>query len=224
MSTCFFFCNVSHANYLGKYAKGKNLIWVNRSFHESAFIWDSFDSNRYFLRAFKYFLLTLQFYKFMNVPMWVTWNCPADDTNLLLSDKPLKKVNRHISHDLKLLNIWLRANKISLNASKTEIILFRPKSQSNITKHLNFRISGQYIERISEVKYLGLILNEFLSWGTCYTLLKKKLNRAIGFLSKVWHFTSQHLLKTIYYSLFNSHLIYGCHVWGQYQGTEFQKK
>ena len=138
----------------------------------------------------------------------------ADDTNLLLSDKPLKKI-KHINHDLKLLNIWLRANKI-LNASKTEIILFRPKSQSNITKHVNFRISGQYIERISEVKILGLILNEFLSWSTYYTLLKKKLNRAIGLLSNVRHFTSQHLLKTIYYSLFNSHLIYGCQMWGQY--------
>ena len=90
----------------------------------------------------------------------------ADDTNLLLSDKSLKKINKHINNDLKLLNIWLRANKISLNPSKTEIILFRPKSQSNITKHLNFRISGQYIERIIEVKYLGLILNEILSWST----------------------------------------------------------
>ena len=114
----------------------------------------------------------------------------ADDTNLLLSDISLKKMNKHINHNLKLLNIWLRANIISLNASKTEIILFRPKSQSNITKHLNFRISGQYIGRISEVKYLGLILNEFLSWSTYYTLLKKKLNRAIGLLSKVRHFTS----------------------------------
>ena len=124
---------------------------------------------------------------------------------------------------MKLLNIWLRAKKISLNASKTEIILFRLKSQSNITKHLNFRISGQYIERISKVKYLGFILNGFLSWGTYYTLFKKKLNRAAGLLSKVQHFTSQHLQKTIYHSLFNSHLIYGCQVWGQYQGTEFKK-
>ena len=113
----------------------------------------------------------------------------ADDTNLLLSDKPLKKINKHINHDLKLLNIWLRANKI-LNASTTEIILFRPKSQSNTTKHVNFRISGKYIERISEVKILGLILNEFLSRSTYYTLLKKKLNRAIGLLSNVRHLLS----------------------------------
>ena len=53
--------------------------------------------------------------------------------------------------------------------------------------------------------------------------MKKKLNRAIGLLSKVQHFTSQHLLKTLYYSLFNSHLIYRFQVWGQYQGTEFKK-
>ena len=97
----------------------------------------------------------------------------ADDTNLLLSDKSLKKINKHINHDLKLLNIWLRTNKISLNASKTEIILFRPKSQSNITKHLHFRVSSQYIRRISEVKDLWLILSEFLSWSTYYSLLKK---------------------------------------------------
>ena len=66
-------------------------------------------------------------------------------------------------------------------------------------------------------------LNDILSWSTYYTSLKKKLNRAIGLLSKVRHFTSQHLLKSLYYSLFNSHLIYGCQVWGQYQGNEFKK-
>ena len=96
-------------------------------------------------------------------------------------------------------------------------MLFRPKSQSNITKHLNFRISGQYIEELVKSN------NEFLSWSTCYTLLKRKLNREIRSLSKILDFTSQHLLKTINYSLFNSHLIYGCQVWGQYQGTEFKK-
>ena len=35
---------------------------------------------------------------------------------ILVSDKLLKKINKGINHDLKLLNIWLRANKISLNA------------------------------------------------------------------------------------------------------------
>ena len=57
----------------------------------------------------------------------------ADDTNLLLVDNSLKKRSKHINHDLKLLTAWLRANRISLNTSKTEILLFRTKSKRNIT-------------------------------------------------------------------------------------------
>ena len=44
----------------------------------------------------------------------------ADDTNLLLADNSLKKISKHINHDLKLLIAWLRANRISLNTSKTK--------------------------------------------------------------------------------------------------------
>ena len=51
----------------------------------------------------------------------------ADDTNLLYSSKSLKDINKKINFDLKNIVHWLRANKISLNTSKTEIILFRTK-------------------------------------------------------------------------------------------------
>ena len=66
----------------------------------------------------------------------------ADDTNILFSHKSLKKINKYINHDLSQIVQWLRANRISLNASKIETILFRPKTKT-ITKHLNFRINGQ---------------------------------------------------------------------------------
>ena len=51
------------------------------------------------------------------------------------------------------------------------------------------------------------------------TNLEKKLSRSIGLLSKTKHYLPKFLLKTIYYSLFNSHLIYGCEVWGQNQNN-----
>ena len=47
----------------------------------------------------------------------------ADDTNLLFANKSLKKINKYINHYLVLINKWLRANKISLNTTKTEIII-----------------------------------------------------------------------------------------------------
>ncbi|XP_057296223.1 uncharacterized protein LOC130625172 [Hydractinia symbiolongicarpus] len=51
----------------------------------------------------------------------------ADDTNLICFDKSLKYLSKRIIMDLKFLIQWLNANKISLNASKTEYILFKHK-------------------------------------------------------------------------------------------------
>ena len=76
------------------------------------------------------------------------------DTNLILADNSLKKINKHINHNLKLLTTRLRENRTSFNTSKIEILLFRPKFKRNTTKHLNFRISGQYIPWTTQVKYL----------------------------------------------------------------------
>ena len=122
----------------------------------------------------------------------------ADDTNLLYTSKSLNKISKHINHDIKHLCQWLQSNKISLNASKTETIIIKTKLKT-IAKHLNFRVSGQKINPTTTVKYLGVHLNNSL---------QTKQSRAIGLLSRIRHYTPKSLLKTIYFSLFNSHLIY----------------
>ena len=48
----------------------------------------------------------------------------ADDTNLLHMSKNLKNLQKEMNYDLKNLCLWLLANKISLNKSKTELIYF----------------------------------------------------------------------------------------------------
>ena len=138
----------------------------------------------------------------------------ADDTNLLLTGKSFKKINKQVNQDLALICRWPRANKISLSTSKTEIIIFRPK-QKQITKHLNFRISGQKINTCSKVRYLGVILEEHLDWNLYINSLNCKPNRAIRILSKMRHYVPKFLLNTLYYTIFHSHLIYSCQIWGQ---------
>ena len=88
---------------------------------------------------------------------------------------------------------------------------------------MNFRVSGQKINTTTSVKYLGVYLNDSLTWETHFKNLIPKLNRAIGLFSKVRHYTPKFLLKTIYYSLFNSHLIYGSQIWGQTKTKLFQE-
>ena len=99
----------------------------------------------------------------------------ADDTNILFLHKSLKKINKYINHDLSQIVQWqwLTANKILLNASKTEIILFYPKTKT-ITKHLNFRVSGQKINIVKQTKYLGIYLLGQTSYMKLSTSSNKK--------------------------------------------------
>ena len=65
------------------------------------------------------------------------------------------------------------------------------------------------------VKYLEVILNENLLWQDHLNAQIPKLSRAVGLLSNIWYHTPKHLLRTIYFSIFNSHMINTCQVWGQ---------
>ena len=110
--------------------------------------------------------------------------------------------------------MWLTANKILLNADKTGLVLFRSKNRK-ITKNMNFRISGQKIKMLSKTKYLGLFLDENLSFKYHLDTIKLKLNRANCLLSKIRHYVRAPLLRTIYFAIFDPHLRYGCQIWGQ---------
>ena len=66
----------------------------------------------------------------------------ADDTNLLIVSKYVKKINREVNYNLRLISDWLQANKLCLNPSNTETVILNQK-QNKITKHLNIRLSGQ---------------------------------------------------------------------------------
>ena len=90
-----------------------------------------------------------------------------------------KKNNKHIKRDSKLTIDWIRANKLSLNGSKTENILFKPRNKK-ITKQLNFRVSGKKIQQLSHVQFaLGCTANKPSKKNK-----KNQNNHSIGLLSQ----------------------------------------
>ena len=144
----------------------------------------------------------------------------ADDTNFLYASHSLKHLNKTVNFDLSNLVQWLRANKISLNVNKTEIVVFRSPTKQ-IYKNLNFSLSGQKIEPKRCTKYLGVIMDEHLSFNEQMNTLKQKLNRANGILAKLRYYVTADVLKTIYYAFLDSHMKYACHICGQVQNKTF---
>ena len=138
----------------------------------------------------------------------------ADDTNLLYVNKSLKNIGSRVNRDLKGLTDWLKANRISLNVSKTEYIIFR-NHKKIIDYDLKIKLNGKRLFPSSYIKYLGIIFDENLSWNNHLTELSKKLNRANSMLCKIRYFVDKLTLRSIYYAIFSSHLMYGSQIWGQ---------
>ena len=145
----------------------------------------------------------------------------ADDTNLLyiVDGKKSRNKNptRKLNKDLKSLNHWLLANKISLNATKTEMIYFRGKR----SKIPNFKIklNGVKLTPKHEVKYVGIILDEFLTFKPHINVLNARLKRANNLIAISRHYLPKILLMQVYYGQFYSHLTYGCQIWGQNENS-----
>ena len=143
----------------------------------------------------------------------------ADDTSILFSDFSLKRIEKCINIDLKRLFKWLCANKISLNVSKTEVVLFRG-NHKNINYNIGLKLNGKKLTLSESVKYLGVILDQSLSWNPHINNLSTKLKNANGIISKVRHVLPISVLLSIYNALFSSHLTYACQCWCQNINTK----
>ena len=116
-----------------------------------------------------------------------------------------------MNQDLKNLSQWLKANKLSLNVKKTELIIFHPK-KTKLDYSVKFKLNDKILNPISTVKHFGILLAEHLLWIKQVNWVKSKLNQTKGILR---YNMSLPILKIVYHSLFGSHLQYGAQLWGK---------
>ena len=74
-------------------------------------------------------------------------------------------------------------------------------------------MQGVRLKPSVSVKYLGVYLDNNLSWDNHIYELSKKLSRVNGILSKLRHYVPKLTMLQIYYALFYSHMTYGILVW-----------
>ena len=145
----------------------------------------------------------------------------ADNTNITLSDSSQETLAERVNYDLRKLSMWLGANKLSLNIEKTELVVFWRQS-TKLNNPFKIKLNGKRLFPTSSVKYLGVLLHEHLMCSPQILHVQMKLNQAVGKLTKLRYQANIHILKTIYHSLFETHLIYVCQL-GQ-NNKETQKK
>jgi retron-type reverse transcriptase len=90
----------------------------------------------------------------------------ADDTNISASGSSLLEIQNKLNNDLSNVNTWLEANKLTLNAEKTEFMLIASKRKlKRFSGNPNITIGNYNIKEVKNKKVLGIVLDEELKWG-----------------------------------------------------------
>ena len=137
----------------------------------------------------------------------------ADDTNIYYEAESLGQLETVVNKELKKVKMWLDVNKLSLNIDKTNFIIFKSPQHPSL-QSVNIKFGNLPIKQTCYVKFLGVLLDENLSWKYHLTELSKKLARTCGMFFKIRHFLPIHVLVCLYNSLFSPFLQYGILVWG----------
>ena len=138
----------------------------------------------------------------------------ADDTNIYYESNNLIELEKTVNKELKILSLWLNLNRLALNVSKTNFVIFRsPKKPLN--HNVTLIMNRKAIEQKDHVKYLGILMDQHLTWKQQIANVSKKISRGIGILAKLRGIgLDKSLLCNIYYCLVFSHLSYGVEAWG----------
>ena len=142
----------------------------------------------------------------------------ADDTTLvshLENFGPLNDINtleQELNREISKVNTWLLSNKLLLNVAKSKFMIFF-KHPRTIPK-LSISINGNPVEQVTNFNFLGITLDQNITWNDHISKISIKVARVIGIMNKLKHIFPHQILRTLYNSLIHPHLIYGLYIWG----------
>ena len=141
----------------------------------------------------------------------------ADDTNIFIFHKSKEVLFRNANKELEALGDWLLSNKLSLSIGinkETKFSLFSPKQNIDNTNLPNLTLLGQNIPQTDYVRYLGVLLDDCLTFKPHISKLCDKLKQYTGIFYLLRHNLPQKCLRTLYFTFIFNNLYYCAEIYG----------
>ena len=130
----------------------------------------------------------------------------ADDTNIFyLNDDPDTLVNV-VNEELSKLNTWFKINKLSLNVSKSNFMIFGNK----VIWPKPVLLNNIPLSQVTVTKFLGVHIDSRFKWDKQISIVKRKLYNVIGIINRIKEKVDSITLITLYNTLMLPHLSYCC--------------
>jgi hypothetical protein len=135
----------------------------------------------------------------------------VDDTSIIITDTNNPAFNITINNKLQDLNTWFNVHLLTLNFNKTYYMEFRNKNNYNVNTQINY--DQKCLTNSMETKFLGLIIDNTLSWKQQIEKVVSKLCSACYVLRTIKHILPQDTLRIFYFAHVHSIIRYGIIFW-----------
>ena len=150
----------------------------------------------------------------------------ADDTNVFASARDLRSLEQLINNELKEVKHWCNANKLSINFSKTNFMIVKSPRKKDLAVNIKIEsedVTKSLLERKDRVKYLGVHLDDTVSFKHHISYVASRISRSNGIIAKLRHFLTLSQLRQLYYTIIYPYISYAILAWGSAYKSHVKK-
>ena len=138
----------------------------------------------------------------------------ADDTNFFVSGNNESEINNILNIELSKIYRWFSCNKLMINLEKTCYMIFKPKNKIIDENKLQLYMHTFRLRKVTQTKFLGVIIDERLTWKEHINDICCKLSKSVGALYRLKQFIPKQILLTLYNTMILPYITYCNIVWG----------
>ena len=132
-----------------------------------------------------------------------------------------------INRELSEVSNWFKANKLSVNATKTNYMIMGTQHMTSMedqsVSNVDIILDKTKLKRVDKMKFLGVTIDENLSWKNHIDGITKTISRNIGMINKLKFIIPERILHTLYCTLVLPYINYGILIWGKACKTYLEK-
>ena len=145
----------------------------------------------------------------------------ADDTSIFYSHSDPKHLESVLNEELTKVDVWMKSNKLSVNIEKTNYIIFKSNRKTVAT---NFSLCfGNKLLEHKTIKFLGVYINEHLTWKDHISYISKKISKSVGIMHRSRFNLSSKTKLSLYDTLIYLYIIYCNLAWSSTYVTNLNR-
>lgn len=132
----------------------------------------------------------------------------ADDTLIYVIGKDIDIITDTLNKVLEHVCKWLTKNNLCLNTEKSKFMILSNRYCPTYNINSTVSINQQNIQRVTEFKYLGIVIDQHLTFSSHANYVIKKVSKKVYFLNRISYFLSEWSKLLVYKTIIAPHFVY----------------